>query len=195
MIAPDDMRDVWQESNGLQKEKSQMWIELIEEKQSGFDRLVRTANRAEYLGALILAPVLAVLAWEAKNHWVQFSYGLWAVSWVALTVVTRLAYRVDPPDNGVSLRQRLGTLMRDCDRRIQFLRTVKIGVSVPICVGLATLCVGIPRWNGSVLIWSFVVLLIGAFLLAQRVSYIKAKWVILEKRHEAERLMNELDRG
>ncbi|HEY3741340.1 MAG TPA: hypothetical protein VGL53_15925 [Bryobacteraceae bacterium] len=195
MNAQDDMKSLWQGSSDIQEEKNRMWMELIEEKRNGFDRLVRVANRAEYVGALIVAPVLAALAWDARSHWVQFSYGLWAAAWAVLALVTWLAHRVDPPDNGVSLREHLETLIKDCDYRLRFQRTIKIGVSIPICVGLATLCLGIPNWSGSVVVWSFVLLLIGAFAMAQRVSYIKAKWAILEKRHEAERLLTELARG
>jgi len=190
----DDMQSLWQQQNDIEKEKTTMWMQLIEEKRTGFDRLVRAANQSEYMGALILSPILAVLAWKAKYPLAQASYGLWSAAWAILAFVTWLAHR-ERPERSVdgSLREHLQALMKSYDRRIRFLRGAKLGVSIPISAGLGMLCLGIPGVAGNVGVWIFVCLLIGAFLTAQRVSYVRAKWEILEKRHDAERLLRELN--
>jgi hypothetical protein len=187
----DEMQELWQQDNSP-KENHKMWMQLIQEKRTGFDDLVRAGNQAEYVVALIFGPLLAMLAWRAKFPWVQAGFGLLAATFIVLAIATWAAHRPHPRQNDRSLREHLEALIATYDRRIGFLGSGKFWVSLPLSAGLTAVILGIPHYFSSMGAWSFVCVLLAAFWGAQWISYQRGRELILQKREDAERLLQGL---
>ena len=124
MNLPDDMQELWQQDNSKQ-ENNTMWMQLIQEKRRGFAELVRAANHAEFLVALIFGSLLPLLAVKARSPWAQAGFVLLAATMVVLAVATRISERQRPQQHDRSLRDHLELLIDSYDRRIRFMRQGK----------------------------------------------------------------------
>ena len=172
-----------------------MLMQLVQEKRSGFDALVRAGNQAEYLVAMILAPLLGFLAWKSRFPLTQAGFGLLAASLVMLAIATRLMQRMLPMQNDHSLRDHLEALIQSYDLRIRFLRNGKIWVTVPMCAGIAAVILGTPASSTSALAWIITIAILVAFSVAQWKSFGREKASIQKKREEAVGLLQQLPRG
>lgn len=169
-----------------------MWMQLIQEKQTGFEEWKRAGKHAEYAVALALGPLLALLAWKAKFAWVQTGYGLLAVTLVSLALATWLGQRVQQPAADQDFRSHLEALIANYNQSLRFLRTMKLWVSIPISVGVLAVIMGIPGLISSLSVWTLTLLLLTAFLTAQWLSYQRSRTVLVNKRQEASRLLDQL---
>jgi len=194
MNTPDDLQKLWQQDNSG-KENHTMWMQLIQEKRTGFEELVRAANQAEYLVALTLGPLLALLAWKAKFPWVQAGFGLLAATLVMLALVLAVAsgatQRRQPP-NDHSLRDHLQALIDCYDQRIRNMWSGRFWVSLPFSAGLVAVIMGRPGFVTRIDAWSVVCILLAGFWGGQRLSCQRARASILKKREDAARLLREL---
>ena len=169
-----------------------MWKHLIEEKRSNFEQQIRAGNGAEYMVAMILTPILGLLAWKAKFPLVQIGYGLLSATLLAMALTTWLTHRQWPRTSDHSLRDHLTLLIASYDRRIQFLRSGKALVSLPMCGGVLAVVMGIPNSSASVFALILTSIILLAFLAAQWKTYQDDKILILKKRQDAASLLAEL---
>jgi hypothetical protein len=193
MSLPDDMQTLWQQDNS-EKENHAMWMQLVHEKRTGFDDLVQSENGGEYLGAIVMTPLLAFVAWKAKFPWVRVGYGVLAATFLVLAIVTWITQRPPSQRNDRSLLDHLKALLDSYDRRLRFLRNGKIWVTVSLSVGLLAVIMGIPRAATNAAAWGFVCVLLCALWGAQRWSLQRATRSILGKSEEAARLLRALPR-
>lgn len=191
MNRPDDLQQLWQRQTS-NEELNGMWMQLIQEKQTGFEEWKRAGKHAEYAVALALGPLLALLAWKAKFAWVQTGYGLLAVTLVSLALATWLGQRVQQPAADQDFRSHLEALIANYNQSLRFLRTMKLWVSIPISVGVLAVIMGIPGLISSLSVWTLTLLLLTAFLTAQWLSYQRSRTVLVNKRQEASRLLDQL---
>jgi hypothetical protein len=198
MNTPDDLQKLWQQDNP-KKENHNMWMHLIEEKRTGFHELVRAANQAEYLVALSLGPILALLAWKAKYPLVQAGFGLLAATLAMLAVVlaisTRAAQRRRPEQNDHSVRDHLQALIDSYDQRIRAMWSGRFWVSLPFSAGLVAVIMGKPGFVTRLDAWIVVCVLLAGFWGGQRLSCQRARALLSKKREDAARLLRELPGG
>lgn len=187
----DDLQNLWQEQPTREEDKM-IWTHLIQEKESGFREIVRLGNQMEYLVTLIMTPILALCAWKAKFVAAQAGFALLTVSLAVLAVATYVLHRQWPRSYDRTLREQLEALIDAYDRRVRFLRSGKIWVSVPVCAGAVAVILSPPGASGSAVAWGAVAFVVGVMLFGQRMSFSSEKASILRKRQDAQNLLEEL---
>jgi hypothetical protein len=179
MTSGDDLQQLWQ-AQGSGKEPV---MELIHEKRTSFDELVRAENMAEYVVALILVPLMGVMAFKSRVPVAGAGFALLAITIGALAVVTWLVYRRSHEPHDLSLREHLDFLVARYEQRVRFLRTGTIAVGVLLSIGIVLIFFG--SWLSSLM-------LILPFWVAQWWLFQKRKGVLLKKRAVIEGMLREL---
>ncbi len=195
MIPQDDnIQKLWQQDRQDEisaKEQKEM-MKLIREKRTGFSDLTRSENQNEYLAAIIMGPLLALVAWKAKYPWVRAGYGLCAAAWLAETIALWLSYRGSSLAGDDSLLDHLRALILSYDHRLRFVRNCKIWISLPMALGVSAVILGIPKLAFSVGAWSLALLLAAALCAGQWLSFRSMAAAIGKKREEAAVLLREM---
>ena len=179
MTSGDDLQRLWQAQHSAQEPAMQ----LILEKRTSFQELVRAENKAEYVVALILVPLTTLMAFEVKVPLMAAGFGLLAATLAGLAVATWLVYRRMDEAHDLSVKEHLEALLSSYDRRVRFLRTGTFVVSVLLSTGMVAI---FSRF------WLFVSLSMIAFCVAQWWSFRRRKAVLLKKRALAEGMLREL---
>lgn len=194
MIEQDDLQKLWQ-NDGAEREDSIMWRQLLQEKRSGWDELVRTEDQTWYLIALCFIPLTAWAAWKAKYPWVHVGYGVMATTFVLATVGTWIAGREQSQQNESNLREHLEALLESYDRRSKLIRRGGQWVMVGLTVGLAAVFLGIPGSISNPRSWIITILSVVGANAAMWLSGRQSAAKIFLKRDEAARLLKSLLAG
>jgi hypothetical protein len=194
MSASDDLQKLWQNEKA-RPEDARMWRDLIQEKRSGWDELVRTEDQGWYLTAVCLGLAAAWAAWKAKYPWVHVGYGVMAATIVLSAVVTWIAGRRRREEHNRNLREHLEALIGDYDRRRRFLTRWGWPAMVALCAGMAGVILGIPGNAGNPGAWAITVLLAAGAVAGQALYGRHNTRKISRKRDEAARLLESLLAG
>jgi len=194
MIEPDDLQKLWQD-DGAEREDPTMWKQLIQEKRTGWDELVRAEDQAWYLVALCFIPLTAWAAWKAKYLWVHVGYGLMVATFVLATIATWIASRQQSQEHDSNLREHLEALLESYDRRSRLIRRGGQWVMATLTMGLAAIFLGMPGSVSNPRSWVITILVVAAANAVQWLSCKHSTEKILRKREEAARLLKSLLAG
>lgn len=191
MSEPDELQRLWQ-NDGAKPEDFTMLRQLIEEKSTGWDELVRAEDQAWYLIALCFLPLTAWAAWKARYPWVHVGYGLMAATFAFSTIAMWIAGRKKPQEHNRSLREHLERLLESYDRRSRFIRGGAWLAMGGLTAGLFAVVMGIPGSTSNPWAWIVTVLFVAGVNVAQWLLARHSAGKISCKRDEAARLLQKL---
>ena len=197
---PDDLQEIWRENDASPEgENIAMMLLLLREKQRSLRDLIQGQNVAEYLIALILAPLTALMAWKARPAILQLGYGIVSTELIAGSVITWLNDRRSKPFRDIKLdvREYHRRLLDFYERRIRFLKSVKFWYALPLFSGAALVLLplaarSLPGPWGIVIIAA---LLLIAWIGVWHMNDVRRVGELHRRREEVLRLMEQMDRG
>lgn len=191
MKGSDDLQQLWRSQQSLREDKV-VWNLLIEEKHTSFSEIVRAENRAEYLIALIMGPLLSLTAWKARFPMVCAGFVLLAATLVALAILTWIAQGRREQHHDRNLREHLQALLKRYDDRIRFLVKYTVAAGIPLSLGVGLVVLGMPNSLTNPAAWILTFALIVLFWGAACMWLRRRRSDLLGKRQQVAHILRDL---
>ncbi len=199
---PDDLQSLWRNCDTKPvKEDYSIMLRIAQEKQRSLEEFLHGEDSNNYLLALCLAPVFALITWMTRrNPVMELGNLVITLTLIAGAVVTWVNHRKAKPllKIDLSVREYQARLLQLYDREIRFSKGIKYWYMIPLLCGVSL--IGFPILHHFLVpqLWS--ILLLGALFVALesyvwRISDVKRVADLKRRKTEMQGVLDELDRG
>jgi len=143
MNSNDELRDLWQQQPAAPVRKGEDMLTLVIERTRKLDRQIAGRNTREVCGALFVAIVFAVMAWNAQGEIERLGWAITAASgiWIAYYIL-RFGAGPGRVDREASVASYTAVLAEGYERQIRLLKTVKYWYILPQWIGVTVAMLG-----------------------------------------------------